>query len=99
MRERSIGILFADPVFLGALFVGGGPVIDLLLDEFAGIESAERRAGKVKIIPRGDGEPRFVAGVVVIKALALVHGVLVLAVKELFGTVLPCAEMILVKNH
>ena len=96
--ERSIGILFADPVFLGALFVGVGPVIDLLLDEFAGIERAERRAGKIEIVPRGDGEPRFVAGVVVIKALALVHGVLVLAVEELFGAVLPCAEMILVKN-
>jgi len=33
------------PVFFGTLFIGIGPVVDLLLDELAGVEGTEGCAG------------------------------------------------------
>ena len=45
--QRCIGVVRSPvPVFLGPLFVGIGPVVDLILDKFAAVDGAERRAGQ-----------------------------------------------------
>jgi len=86
------------------LFVGIGPVVDLLLDEFAGGNSPERCAGQIKIAicgDRHDVSDFFIA--VFQKFGALSHTkrdlFCVLRLKQLFCVLPPRAVMILIQNH
>ena len=103
--QRCIGVVRSPvPVFLGPLLVGIGPVVDLILDKFAAVDGAERRAGQKQIVGCGDGQEGLVVGVVGLVLLVLLHIevvilVLVVHFKELFGIVPPRAEMVFVKDH
>jgi hypothetical protein len=76
----------ADPLGFGALFVGVGPVEDLLFDEFAGGQGAKGGAGEVEVVVGGDGEDLFV---VVVQGFALGGAafLFVFAREEVFGVV------------
>ena len=55
--QSSVGIVLSLPVFFGTLFIGIGPVVDLLLDELAGVEGTEGGAGQIQVVVGGDGQP------------------------------------------
>ena len=101
--QGAVGIVVTAPVFLCPLLIGVGPVINLLLDEFAGVDGPEGRAGEVEVETGRDREPGFVHGVPGLFFLILLHieiavRLFIGIVKELFGPVTPGAEMVLVKD-
>ena len=102
--QRRIGVVrCAGPILFCTLFVGVGPVVNLILDKLAAVDGSERRAGQEEIIGGCDGQEGLVVGVVGLVLLVLLHVEVVIFVfvvhfKELFGVVAPCAEMIFVKD-
>ena len=98
-RKSGVGIYaFTFPFGLGPLFIGIGPVIDLLLDKLTGIQRTERRAGEIEVIGRGDRQPRFIVGVTgIVFGKILFVGILVL-LEQLLCAVLPCAEVVFIEN-
>ena len=101
-RERRIGVgaLGGLPGGFRGLFVRVGPVEDLLLDELARVEGAERRARQEQEVLGDDRQPGlvlFVAGDLDI----LVDGLLVVLAnrgEELARGVSPRAEVVLVED-
>ena len=97
--------MLSRPCFLGCLLVGVGPVIDLLLDELAGIKRTEGRAGEKQVVASGDGKialVNLVASVDVtnsgVRHLGGVALVLILLLEELFGVIVPRAKVIFVED-
>ena len=95
--QRLVGVVCPDPVDLAALLVGVGPVEDLLLDELAGVERAERRAREVEVEARLDGQPGLVE-LVARGVRAVLDHVIVLLGEEALGGVAPRAEVVLVED-
>ena len=92
--------MLALPVFLGTLFIGIGPVVDLLLDELAGVEGTEGCAGQIQIMVGGDGQPCFIVGVgtaVLLHILGIVV-VLIILLKQLLGVLFPCTKVVFIEN-
>ena len=99
--QCGIRIIVTFPMFLCPLFIRVCPVVNLILDKFAGIQRPKRRTGQIEIIHGCDGEERFIVGVATVIRIHIltVVAVLVLLLKQLFGVFLPCSEMVLVKNN
>ena len=116
LRQRAIGIPLAGvlggEIFLGALFVGVGPVENLLLDKLARGQRLERRAGEVEIGLGRDGQELgfllrehaevfvhvFQAGGIFELGL-LLGDRLFLALEQFLGRLAPCAEVVFVEHH
>ena len=97
--QRGIGVVLANPVVLGTLLVGIGPVVNLLFDKLAGVEGPERRAGEIEIIAGRDGQPCFVAGIAGMYCIEVdVHVVFVRIHKELLCVICPGTKVVFVEN-
>ena len=114
--QGAVGVplagIFSGEFLLGSLLVGVGPVEDLLLDEFTGGESFERRAGEIQIRLRGDGQEigfplrehgevfihYLQAGGVFEFRLFFCDGFL-LTLEEFLCRLAPCAEVVFVEHH
>lgn len=98
-RQSGIWIFAGSfPFGLGPLLIGIGPVIDLLLNELAGIQRTERRAGEIEVIGSGNRQPCFIVGVTgIIFGEVLFVGILVL-LEQLLCVILPCAEVVFIEN-
>ena len=105
-RQRLVRVLSVCrlPLLLGALFVGVCPVEDLLLDELAVGDRAERCARQEQVRARGDGQEIRVA---LFEALVdqlgdRVHVVvllaLVLLLEQFAGAVSPSTEVVFVED-
>ena len=116
LRQRAVGVPLARvlrrELLLGALLVGVRPVEDLLLDELAGGQRLERRAGEVEVRLGRDGQEldlllRELAEVFVhlfqaggVFELGLLLGDrLLLALEQLLGGLAPRAEVVFVEDH
>ena len=115
LGERPVGVpvvrVGVGELGLGSLFVGVGPVEDLLLDELARRQGFEGGAGEVQVGAGGDGEEvRLSAGEFVESLSELVeHGrvfgrdfllgrVVVLPLEQLLGVLPPGAEVVFVED-
>ena len=103
-RQGQIRIARTYPIFLGALLVGISPVEDLIFDEFARIDGAERRTREKQIIACCNGQKGFIVGVsrffhTVFFGIEIGRLLFVRIFKEFPCILTPRAEMILVKNH
>ena len=98
--QSSVGIVLSLPVFFGTLFIGIGPVVDLLLDELAGVEGTEGGAGQIQVVVGGDGQPCFIVGIGTAVLLHIFGIVVVLIVlfKQLLGVLFPCAKVVFIEN-
>ena len=88
-------------MFLCPLFIRVCPVVNLILDKFTGIQRPKRRTGQIQIVHGCDGEERFIVGVATVIRIHIltVVAVLVLLLKQLFGGIFPCSEVVLIKDH
>ena len=99
--QSCIRISITFPVFLGSLLIGVGPVVNLILNEFAGVECSKRRARQIQIVHGGDGQERFIASIaaIILVQILTVVAVLVLLLKQFLGVFLPGTEVVLVEDH
>ena len=88
------------PIFLCPLFIRVCPVVNLILNKFTGIQCPKRCTGQIQIVHGCDGEKRFIVGVatVILIHILIVVAVLVLLLKQLFGCILPCSEVVFIKD-
>ena len=86
------------PVPLRPLLVRIGPVVDLLLDEFAGRNRPERRSRQIEIGIRRDRHDVFVE-VFYAFTLPELDLPLVLRLKQVLRVLSPCTVVVFVQNH
>ncbi len=99
--QCRIGISVTLPIFLCPLFIRVCPVVNLILDKLTGIQRPKRRTGQIQIIHGCDGEKSFIVGVatVILIHILTVVAVFILLLKQLFGCIFPCSEVVLVKDN
>ncbi len=115
MRQRAVGIALArilrGELGLGPLFIGIGPVENLLLDELAGGKRLERGAGQIEIGPRGDRQElglAFRQNAQILVHVLKVGGVFetgfllgdggIFALEKFLGRLAPRAEMVFIEH-
>ena len=103
-RQGQIRIARTYPSFLGALLVGISPVEDLIFDEFARIDGAERRTREKQVIACCNGQKGFIIGIArffhaIFFGIEIGRLLFIRIFKEFLCVLTPRAEMILVKNH
>lgn len=103
-REHGIRIVRAFPGSFRALLIRIRPVEDLLFDELARGDGAERRARQIEIGVGADGQKVFdLIGRLFQKLRALTFGVLdfgfIFRIEQVFGFIAPRAVVVFVQDH